>query len=61
MREAYRLEKSLIQSKEDYSRDSRAGEMLCIVFLYMGRKKTLPDLETFREEIRVLIGNIILS
>ncbi len=61
MREAYRLEKSLIQSKEDYSRDGRAGEMLCIVFLYMGRKKTLPDLETFRKEIRVLIGNIILS
>ena len=61
MREAYRLEKSLIQSKENHSCDGRADEMLCIVFLYMGRKKTLPDLETFREEIRVLMGNIILS
>jgi ribonuclease P protein component len=60
MREAYRLEKSLLQSKKDPSCDDR-NEMLCIVFLYMGRKKTFPDLEAFREEIRVLMGNMILS
>ncbi len=61
MREAYRLEKSQLQGKAEYSGDGSAGDMLCIVFLYMSRKKTFPDLETFRQEIRVLMGNMIFS
>lgn len=61
MREAYRLEKLWPQSMEGHSCDGRAGEVLCIVFLYMDRKKTFPDLETFRQEIRVLMRNMILA
>ncbi len=34
---------------------------LCIAFLYMGRRKTFPDLEAFREEIRGLMEGMVLS
>ncbi len=61
MKEAYRLEKSLLQNKAEYPHHSGSCVMLCIAFLYMGRKKTFPDLEAFREEIRVLMENMILS
>ena len=61
MREAYRLERSSDERRVDFPHKSGAHEQLCIAFLYMGRKKTFPDLEAFREEIRVLMGNMILS
>lgn len=61
MREAYRLEKSLIPGRAENLCEGSAGGMLCIAFLYMGRRKTFPNLEAFREEIRVLMESMILS
>ena len=61
MREAYRLEKPLIQSRADNQHEGCASEMLCIAFLYIGRRKTFPDLETFREEIRGLLEGMIFA
>ncbi len=61
MREAYRHEKSLLKSREVSQHEGSAGGMLCIAFLYIGRKKTFPSLEAFREEIRRLLQGMILS
>lgn len=61
MREAYRLEKPLVESRAESEHEGSASEMLCIAFLYMGRRKTFPDLEAFREEIRGLMAGMILS
>ncbi len=61
MREAYRLEKSLIQSRAENPREGSVSGMLCIAFLYMGRRKTFPNLEAFRAEIRGLMESMILS
>ena len=61
MREAYRLEKPFVQSRVDNQHEGSASEMLCIAFLYTGRRKTFPDLETFREEIRGLMAGMIFS
>jgi len=61
MREAYRLEKPLVKSRAESEHKGSASEMLCIAFLYMGRRKTFPDLEAFREEIRGLMAGMILS
>ena len=61
MKEAYRLEKSLLQNNVEYQNQGSSYAMFCIAFLYMGRKKTFPDLDAFREEIRVLMENMILS
>ncbi|EAT58333.1 ribonuclease P protein component, putative [Chlorobium ferrooxidans DSM 13031] len=61
MREAYRIEKSsVIRSGRD-EQDGAEAKRLCIVFLFTGRKKTLPDLQTFREEIRRLMLSMRLS
>ena len=61
MKEAYRLEKSLLQNKAEYTHHSGSSAIFCIAFLYMGKKKTFPDLDAFRKEIRVLMENMILS
>jgi ribonuclease P protein component len=61
MREAYRLEKPLIHSRVWNQHDWSAGGMLCIAFLYMGRRKTFPGLEAFREEIKGLMESMVLS
>ena len=61
MKEAYRLEKSLLKNNAEYPQHGSSCEMLCVAFLYTGRKKSLPDLDAFREEIRVLMENMILS
>ncbi len=61
MREAYRLERPLVESRAESEHEGSASEMLCIAFLYMGRRKTFPDLEAFREEIRGLMAGMILS
>jgi ribonuclease P protein component len=61
MREAYRLEKSLLLSRAESRQEESASGMLCIAFLYMGRRKTFPGLEAFREEIRGLMAGMALS
>ena len=61
MREAYRLERPLVQRKAECGSEGSASEMLCIAFLYMGRRKTFPDLEAFRVEIRGLMESMIRS
>lgn len=61
MREAYRHEKSVLKSREVGQHEGSADGMLCIAFLYMGRRKTSPGLEAFREEIRGLLQGMILS
>jgi ribonuclease P protein component len=61
MREAYRLEKSMVPGRSESPDEGSASAMLCIAFLYMGRRKTFPNLEAFREEIRVLLQGMILS
>jgi len=61
MREAYRLEKSLLQNMAEYRYHGSSCAMLCIAFLYIGRTKFFPDLDAFREEIRVLMERMILS
>jgi ribonuclease P protein component len=61
MREAYRLEKPLLQCEAESRHEGSASGMLCIAFLYMGRRKTFPGLEAFREEIRGLMEGLVLS
>jgi ribonuclease P protein component len=61
MREAYRIEKSLVSRIGSCSQDDCKEELLCIAFLYTGRKKTFPDLEAFRAEMRRLMQSMILS
>jgi ribonuclease P protein component len=57
MREAYRLEKpSLFIDK-----GTMAGEKLCIAFIYISRMKSFPTLEAFRQEIRYVMGSMVLS
>jgi ribonuclease P protein component len=60
MREAYRLEKSLVKNNVESQNEGNKSGTLCIAFLYMGRRKTFPDFEAFREEIRGLIEGIVL-
>ena len=61
MREAYRLEKPLLQIRAESEYEGSVSKMLCIAFLYMGRRKTFPNLDAFREEIRGLMAGMILS
>jgi ribonuclease P protein component len=61
MREAYRLEKSHVERREEAQHEESASEQLCIAFLYTGRKKTFPNLDAFREEISRLLHNMTLS
>ena len=58
MREAYRLEKKLIVSGAANQRDGGLDGKLCIAFLYMSRKKALPNLDALREEMRGLLGSM---
>jgi ribonuclease P protein component len=61
MREAYRLEKSQEQSRAVHQHEGSAEAVLCIAFLYMGRRKTFPNLDAFREEIKGLLQGMELS
>lgn len=61
MREAYRIEKLSIKRGEEDEQDGAEAKKLCIVFLYTGRKKSLPDLQAFREEISRLMQSMRLS
>ena len=61
MREAYRLEKSLAPIRAENLREGSSSGMLCIAFLYTGRRKTFPNLEAFRVEIRGLMEGVVLS
>ncbi|MCX6179871.1 MAG: ribonuclease P protein component [Chlorobiales bacterium] len=60
MREAYRLEKSCVERSVEFPDKRREQKLLCIAFLYMGRRQTFPDLDAFREEIRRLLQHITL-
>ncbi len=61
MREAYRLEKPLRKIDSECLQDVGPVQMLCIALLYLGRRETLPDLPSFREEIRGLMKSVICS
>jgi ribonuclease P protein component len=61
MREAYRIEKSLVPGIGKNPHDDCQGEALCIAFLYSGSRKAFPDLEAFRDEIRKLMQSIKLT
>lgn len=61
MREAYRLEKTLLTVEAEEKNDGRLSEQLCIAFIYIGRRKTLPALEAFSKEISGLMGRMELS
>jgi len=62
MKEAYRLEKSLVvQRNRENIHHGSTSRILCIAFLYTGSKKTCPDFEAFRDEIRVLMRKMIPS
>ena len=61
MREAYRLEKSLVKSREVNQHEGGTEIVLCIAFLYMGKRKTFPSLDAFREEIKGLLQGMILT
>jgi ribonuclease P protein component len=61
MKEAYRLEKKNIQSDAESRNDGIINGKLCIAFIYMDRKKILPGLEAFRDEIRGLSGGMTFS
>ncbi|AOS84929.1 ribonuclease P protein component [Chlorobaculum limnaeum] len=58
MREAYRLEKSILS--EAVSSESRKdGHQLFLAFLYRGRADAIPSQERFRAEIRYLLKNLL--
>ncbi len=61
MKEAYRLEKKNIQSDAESRNEGIINGKLCIAFIYVDRKKGLPDLGAFREEIRGLTGGMTFS
>ncbi|WP_268896848.1 ribonuclease P protein component [Candidatus Chlorobium masyuteum] len=61
MREAYRIERSSVIRSSSDEQDGAEAKRLCIVFLFTGRKKTLPELQAFREEIRRLMQGMRLS
>ena len=61
MREAYRLEKSSVEINKEIPEEGSAHGQLCIAFIYTGRKKTFPNLEAFRVEVRKLLQNMIRS
>ncbi len=61
MREAYRLEKHAVAMDLNRLHHDGLNERICIAFLYMGRRKTLPGLLAFREEIRGLIASMVFS
>lgn len=57
MKEAYRHEKALaIECAGKYA--GNGERILCIAFMYVGRKKNSPSLENFRKEIRALLEGI---
>jgi len=61
MREAYRLEKSCMDRSVEFPDEGRAQKLLCIAFLYTGRRQNFPDLDAFREEVRRLLQHITLA
>ncbi len=63
MREAYRLEKSCIDRSVEFPDEGREQKLklLCIAFLYTGRRQNFPDLDAFREEVRRLLQHITLA
>ena len=56
MKEAYRLEKPYLFM----DKGNTVGEQLCIAFIYINRMKSFPTLEAFRQEIRYVIGSMVL-
>jgi len=61
MREAYRLEKSCLECRVEFPHDGIVHGLLCIAFIYTGRKQTFPNLDAFRVEVRKLLQNMSLS
>ena len=61
MREAYRLDKSVVQKLAASRCNETTPEKLCIALLYMGRRKVIPSLAEFRKEISEVMGKIPLS
>jgi len=61
MREAYRLEQKSTERGAANRREGGQDGKICIAFLYMGRKKTVPGLDAFREEMRGLLAGMIIS
>ncbi|MEI6692105.1 MAG: ribonuclease P protein component [Chlorobium sp.] len=58
MKEAYRLEKTSEEHKVFFSHEESTARLLCIAFLYTGRRKTIPGLEDFRPEVKRLLQHI---
>ncbi|PWW81288.1 ribonuclease P [Prosthecochloris marina] len=57
MKEAYRHEKAL--ATECAGKYAGNGDrILCVAFMYIGRKKNSPSLGSFRKEIRALLEGI---
>jgi ribonuclease P protein component len=61
LREAYRFEKLLLPERENNPDVDCKERLLCIAFLYTGRKKNIPGHEAFRSEMRKLIQSLRLS
>jgi len=61
MREAYRLEKHALAKDSERLGHEALDDKICIAILYMGKRTTFHGLQAFREEIRRLMANVLLS
>ncbi|NTW82198.1 MAG: ribonuclease P protein component [Chlorobiaceae bacterium] len=61
MREAYRLEKPYTGNSAETAESGSAICPMDMAFLYKGRKKSIPDLDAFRSEIRRLMQRLSTS
>lgn len=59
MREAYRLEKSILLSGMAASGSQKEEKQMILAFLYRGRTDFIPSLERFRAEIRYMLNNLL--
>lgn len=58
MREAYRLEKSILSGMVA-SGSQKEETQIILAFLYRGRADAIPSLEKFRAEIRHMLNNLL--
>jgi len=61
LKEAYRLEKHMLNDERTTGGDLRFSETLCLAIIYSGTGRDLPTLDVLRREISRLLFTIINS
>jgi len=58
MKEAYRLEKSILLQKKEIVGGMRENRTLCLAIIYIGGNRTLPEFASFRKEMNRLLRTL---